>query len=343
MSEISAESVVEAPTEAPAEALSIEDRISAILEPQEEVPREEAAPESDEALSAEPEEQPEADSTEIGSLSELADHLEVEAADLYNLGVSVNQDGQPVSVSLGELKDSWQAQQSLSRQAEEAKAAREAFEAEAVQARQHIEANIAMAAQVNDHMRQALLHEYQSLDWDGLREADPAGWAAKRQEFAEKQAFLEQSAQQVQVTAQQHQQNINAQIEQEKAKTLEVERAALLAAIPDWQDEAKAKAGMAEVSAYLKQQGLSDSEIDGLADHRAVVLARKAMLYDRDVKTADAEKKRVVRIGKRRLKPGAQPDAGEMQRERRRNDMQKFVKGGGNVDDAAALLESMGI
>ena len=53
----------------------------------------------------------------------------------------------------------------------------------------------------------------------------------------------------------------------------------LKAAWPDWADSEKQKAEAVKLRATAKAYGFSDKEIDGVADHRTLLLLRDAMQY----------------------------------------------------------------
>lgn len=74
------------------------------------------------------------------------------------------------------------------------------------------------------------------------------------------------------------------------------EQTKLLDAIPEWKDAEKAKAGKAELVAYAEQIGFSREELAQVADHRAVLLLRKAMLFDKAQANKPAIVKRIEKI-----------------------------------------------
>ena len=68
---------------------------------------------------------------------------------------------------------------------------------------------------------------------------------------------------------------------QQHAQRLQQEAQAMRQAIPEWKDQARANAEMAELKQFLVQAGFGEHEIASVSDHRHVTLARKAMLYDK--------------------------------------------------------------
>lgn len=124
--------------------------------------------------------------------------------------------------------------------------------------------------------------EFQGVDWGKLAAEDPAQYVQQRHRFDERQRKLALAVGQLQNARQQQQ----ATSEQETQQRLADEQKKLVEAIPDWKDAAKASAEIAEVREFLTKTGYSPDEVNGVTDHRAVLLARKAMLYDKMVSKA---------------------------------------------------------
>ena len=177
----------------------------------------------------------------------------------------------------------------------------------------------------------------QAINWNELYQEDPARYAAEKSRAQEKQQAIEQAKQRVIQHHQQNMQQAQAKHAQELETLLTREREALFSAIPEWQDDTKAKAEMPQLREYLTSQGYKSDELDHVADHRAVVMARKAWLYDNTIKAADVARKKVVRIGKKPLQPGTRPSK-EQQRSTRVEPLRERLRKSGKVDDAAALL-----
>ena len=82
-----------------------------------------------------------------------------------------------------------------------------------------------------------------------------------------------------------------------------MERQALLKACPEWTSEATATKEKQAIAADLKARGYTDADIQGLSDHKAVLLARDAMLY-RQMKAAANTTEKQVRQAPKIIKPG---------------------------------------
>lgn len=103
------------------------------------------------------------------------------------------------------------------------------------------------------------------------------------------QEFLRQTAQYNQRAQLMHQamaerqgiaQQQQAMQHQRHAQVLQAERERLGSAIPEWRDSKAKEAEQKLIAETLRKTGYSPEEIGSVADHRAVVLARKAALYD---------------------------------------------------------------
>lgn len=192
------------------------------------------------------------------------------------------------------------------------------------------------AASIYQHLEQQLAGEFNAIDWPTLRAEDPAEYAAKRHEFTEKNGHLQQLKAQA---SQQYEQHLYSQQEQQKqqyASYLQAEGERLLRALPDWQDSAVAAKSKGELRDYLVAAGFSAEEVGNVADHRSVLIARKAMLYDRQQADIATAKKRVVALPKVQ-KPGAGTTAKQEKDERKTSNLKQLRKSG-HVRDAAALF-----
>lgn len=311
------------------------------LEAQEPQAAPETPPEASEPT-AEPEAQAGADAEtiEVESLDDLADHFGVEKADLYNLKVPVTMpDGSRAEVSLGEWKDSYRASAESTQEAQKAAAARQQYEQQRQQMASAWEQKVREAANTLTIAEQQVVGEFQQIDWNGLREQDPAEWAARRQLFQERMNNLEASKRELASKWQQQQQQQQQEQQQQIGQILETERQELLRSLPEWANEETATAERSALSQYLRSSGFNHDEVNSVADHRLVLMARKAMLYDKEMAGASAAKKRVVKIGKKTVSPGTTRGK-QTARDDRNVALRKALKSSGKVEDAAALIRA---
>lgn len=118
--------------------------------------------------------------------------------------------------------------------------------------------------------------EFQGVNWGELATNDPAAYVQKRHAYDERQRKLQLAAGQLNQAKQQQ-----SELESEATRQrIAEEQKILLDKLPDWKDAKKATVEAAKVREYLTKSGYGPDEVNGVTDHRAVILARKAMLYD---------------------------------------------------------------
>jgi len=212
---------------------------------------------------------------------------------------TVKIDGKEVQVPLSELLNGYQRQSDYTRKTMEAAEQRKAADAETQKAQQErVEYNSKlerMAVQL-----EGVLEQQSQIDWAALIESDPVEYLKQQQLFQQRQALYQQNMQERQQLAQQFQ-NEQAQAHQ---SYLAQQQEDLLAKLPDWKDDAKAAAEKTAISKFLQEQGFEAEDISSIADHRHVLIARKAMLYDQLMAKANVQAKKVQEAPQRVVKPG---------------------------------------
>ncbi len=249
--------------------------------------------------------------------------------------VTVLVDGKPVELTKAQIAE---AHKSGLRQADYTKKTTELAEqrktAEAETAKAREERNqYAQGLQRNQALLEASLQEQQNIDWQALLDSDPVGYLKQQHLFQQRQAALQQTYQQQQAVHEQ------AKAEQESSFRNHIlsQREELLAKVPEWKDEAKMKAGVAEVKAYLLKAGYTEAEISSVHDHRAVLNVRKAMLYDQMMSKASAAAKKVQQLPQRVERSAGGESAGL---DKRQAAFQRLNKSG-RVEDAGAVFASL--
>lgn len=322
--------------------------MSAPAEPAPEAPKAEpAAPAAaqepaPEPQTAEPEAsqaEPADDAPSVATLAELADAIGVDVADLYALQIPVTTtEGERQEVSLGEWKDSYQAHQKTERLRVELESKRQALAEQEARAAAQIESRMKETAALLNAAENQLLSEFQGINWNELRQTDPSEWAARRQDFIERQSAINDAKQKAATEGERLQAEQASKTQAQRSEILQREAAALVAAIPEWKDETTAKTEKAELFDYLVSSGFRPDDVSSVVDHRVVVLARKAMLLDKRTKEGREAAKKLVKIApKKVLKPGASQTKAEQQQDRVA-DLRGRLKKSGRVEDFAALL-----
>jgi hypothetical protein len=214
-------------------------------------------------------------------------------------------------------------------------AANKRFE-EAAAARKEVDAQKQQAAQDRAQLQQALAHYQQQLESLApqppnmeLLNTDPVEYLHRKAQYDQLMSERQQAQAAQAYLQQQSQAEQQAQMQQYMAD----QKSRLLEAIPEWKDEAKAKAGVEEVKNYLSKKGFTEQEIGSLADHRLIVLARQAAMFESLVSKQAQTVNKVQKLPPKVEKTGS----GVPVTDGRTAGMQR-LKQSGSARDAAALI-----
>lgn len=281
-----------------------------------EPPKEEAAPVEAEAVQAEPD--------------APAEEVNAEADDPV---VTIKIDGKDVQVPLSELKNGYQRQADYTRKTMEVSETRKAAEAEIQKAQAERQNYAANLGRMQAQLEGALQEQHKTTDWEALLQSDPVEYLRQQHLSQQRQAQLQQ------VYAAQQQVHTQLQAEQQAQirNQLQTQHQALLDKLPQWRDESKAKAERAALREYLAQEGYDTAAIDSIGDAKAVVLARKAMLYDQMMSKAQLAQKKVSTAPSKVERPGQGDNPGI---DRRTSAFQRLSKSG-RAEDAAAIFATL--
>jgi hypothetical protein len=235
---------------------------------------------TEEVTAEESEDDAQTGESEALELSEYASLLGIDesALDVNDAGepvFRVKVDGEDGTATLEELRESYQLKGHLHRRITEAsdseksqQAQLEEFTKQREEFGQNSEA--VLRAAYNMVMGDA---KYAPEALEALRHDDPGEYAARVAERQNREQQFYALAQQAF--------SLTPQVSpEEMAQRAQSEQAALYRAIPEWENTVTETKEKADLASYLASTGFSTEELNGLGDHRQVVLARKAMLYD---------------------------------------------------------------
>ena len=240
---------------------------------------------------------------------------------------SVKVDGKEVEVTLDELQKGYSRTQDYTRKTQQIAEVRKQTEAELQAVRAEREQYAQLLSALESQVQQVA---QPNIDWDRLYQEDPIEWVRQREVMRDNQDKA--------AAIQSEQQRLNQLSQQEQAQfmhqRLEHEKEALLAAIPDWKDAKKAQAEKALLVEFGQKIGFTPDELKSVVDHRAVLMLRKAALYDQ-MMSKRGNIKPVTNNGPRPAKPGA---AGRVSNTTEAVRAQQRVAKTGRVDDAANAI-----
>ena len=181
--------------------------------------------------------------------------------------------------------------------------------------------------------RQLAEKEYRSLagaDFAALAESDPLEAVKHQAKLLQARGRLEEADGRLREAAGQWQQ----QQQTAQRAALQAEYARVIESVPEWRDEGKRATEAKKIRDYLQGAGYQAAEIDGLADSRALILARKAWLYDSLQKTKPEVARRAAEAPAKQPRTAGLTTAAEIEQKKLRS----RLKQSGSVEDAAALF-----
>ncbi len=280
--------------------------------------------EIDTAETAEPEEKP----------AEIEDEIKL---------VPVVINGKTVEVPLSEVLAEYQKGKASTEKFEAASALKKEALAEkqqAQQAREDYANNLnRMAAQL-----EGVLQAQSQVDMNALLESDPVEYLKQTRLAEQRQAQLIQiNHQRGLIEAQRY-----ADFRRAEDEDLAYQHEQLIEKLPEWRDKTKASKEREALAKYLIDFGYKKEDVvgrpgengrieGGIKNHLAILLARKAMLYDQTIAKAVAASKRVATLPPKVERPGV-ADTPVM--DKRSAAYQRLGKTG-RVEDAAALFSAL--
>jgi len=298
------------------------------------------APEADPVtdLAADPVPAEASEEVPISSIDELATHYELDPEWMDSLEIPVKINGAESKAKLSDLKKNYQITEAAESRLRDAKEKARAEMQVVAEKRETLNSQFAIVAGLIEKTEKTLTKDESGINWDELRRQDPAEWTAKRAEFAQRREEIQRlktdavgSYQSTITQSQQEAQEQQRQYLQEQAQLL-VEK------LPEWKNPETAKTEKTAVAEYLYNQGFAQEDIAAASDHRMIVLARKAMLYDKGHDKAEVTKLKVTKIPKV-LKPGT-PKSSDQVASEKAVQAKSRLKQSGSLEDALAALRS---
>ena len=266
---------------------------------------------------------------------EVEEEEETEIVAEEDLKYTIKVDGEELEVGIEELKNGYQRQADYTRKSQAL--AEQRKETEQIQSeRQKLEQERQMYAnglQMLQEQQAGRLQEFENTDWETLKADDPYQYMLKKDEYRDAQERL-QNAQQQQVLIQQEQADA---ANKARAHFVQQEYSRLVQALPEWNDQESTI--KKDIQQYATSVGFRPEEISQLADHRSVLIIKKAMEYDK-LTTKVAPKKKAVKKVPKVQKSGRgnskEDTAAEAVKEKRAR-----LRKSGKQDDAASIFYDM--
>jgi len=282
------------------------------------------------------------DEGEVRTVSELIQSLETDPDWFQGLEVDVTVNGKASQVPFRELVANYQMNQAAEARLEQAKTKSQEAQQMLAHKNAALEAQFATAGAIIEQAEKVLTAEFEGVDWNTLHEEDPAVWSAEKVKFSERQQQLQALKSHL---VQHYQQSVNQrqqEFQQRQGEYLVEQGQKLQEAMPkvnpDWGSADKLPTMKAKLTDFLLNQGFTQEDINTAADHRLLVIAEKARLYDEAKGKVDVTKKRLRKVPKM-IKPGT-PKAPSQVNQEQVAQQQRRLRSSGSIDDAVALLRA---
>lgn len=252
----------------------------------------------------------ETEEVELSSISELAEHLQVQPDWLKTLKVADKINGQPVEFSISDAIATHMKVAAGDDYLNSAKEKAKGVLAEANQQRESLATTLATLGTLVDSVEADIAADEKGVDWAKLEQEDPALYAMKKQKGRERRERLDKMKSDARAALAQAAQKNAAMMNDALQKRLPEEGEKFIGMVPEWADAEKQKAERAQVVKYMTDLGFDQNDLK-VAAFNGPLLATfvKAMRYDAaKKKTTDIARKKVVKIPKT-LKPGGKTAA----------------------------------
>lgn len=310
-------------------------------------PEESGEPESETLETKATEEEPEKKDAQeeeiaLSTVAELAEATGLEMDAILGLKVQAKIDDKVSEVPLSQILKSYQLEGHLTKEQQKVSEFKKALEYEKETRIKALDEKLKTADAVVVALEKQIMGEFQSVNWLELRQTDPAEYAARKQEYAERYQQIEQLKHGVRGELQKLEQEGMEEARKTHEKYIQEQASKATEFFPELSNPEKAGVFKSELKSYLQSPpyGYSEAEIDsGVVDHRQLVLIQKAMLYDKATKKSDIVKKKVITLPKV-LKPGVLKGTKEQSSDKLKALRDKLKKTG-KPDDAANLIRHL--
>lgn len=237
------------------------------------------------------------------SLDALLTSLKVDPTSAMKLNVTTKIDGVETQVPLEQVLKSYQLEGHVNNKSIELSNQKTQFETEQANWRTGVQQALQQHQQMGSLAMQMLNHDFNRIDWNGLRTNNPAEYAALQAEFGQRQqqiqGFLQNVQQQQQFEAQQQQQLVQQAIAQEQQR--------MLVAHPEWRDPQVFAKNQQEMANYARSVGFKDAELSQIHDHRYMTILHDAAQF-RALQAASPAALKQVRQAPKMVAPGSRTD-----------------------------------
>ena len=178
-----------------------------------------------------------------------------------------------------------------------------------------------------DEYQNLELQKFTNVNWATLKEEDPMEYMEKRIEFQEAKDKIAQ----VQVEKQRVYEQTRSEVSEHLTKVVQEEAKKLVQALPEYSDPSSSLKN--DLRHYALDLGFSENDINGITDHRVVLVLHKAMMNDSAAKSSGKKSKPIPKV----VKSGSPESKNQRSRREIQSKRERLAKTG-NVRDATNVF-----
>ena len=214
--------------------------------------------------------------------------------------INLKVDGQQGQVSLGELIKGYQNESSNTHKSTALATERKQFETAVAAKAQELQNALQYNQNMAKVLEQEIMADYEKVDWEDLRQYDPAEWSARRQEFSTKYTRIQRMQQEIGTQATQAQQATQSELGQKRQDYMKGQWDRMIENNPSWSDQAKYTKDMNTLKGFVSETyGFGDGDFDNVSDARIIEVLKDAQKYRLGSKVAEKKVKKVPKMQKR--------------------------------------------
>jgi len=266
----------------------------------------------------------EATESEVDTLNNLAERLEVDVKDLYALNVKLSE-GEPQT--LGQLKDFFESNQDIESLRENITHKEQALTQQSEDVAKIPEiTNDLLQAKANE---MAIRQQYERVDWASLRQSDPGQYAALQSDFQTQYSQAQATVEEVKGKVATHTSN-QAKFQQDR----------LFEVVPELKDDAFREKAAVSVRNFASKYGYSDKEIGDITDSRLMHMLIDAARGSDAVETV--KEKKVEKSTPKSSKPASiKPVAADASRKAALKRLTDKANNSGQTQDKVAVVSAL--
>lgn len=270
----------------------------------------------------------------VETLDELAVAMGVEPEALQEHLHVTMEDG--TSVPLKSILDTYRANPAAAEALAGAEESRRAYDARQSELMGEHDQRIAQMGELTNALMEQLDLEDASTNWAELEQMDPDAWMRARMKRDDKQKVIQKSIE----GFRQEQARREQEFAKQRNNFRRSEQLKLVDKMPQWKDNMQRAKDLTDISGYLIRQGFDEKQIEGIDDHRMLLIVFNAMKYERAnavTEKALPKLRKLPRVptlkGQARVDAPVVPDG-----EKKLDDAFARLGKTGNIDDAAELM-----